>query len=188
MMGLVLHTENGYEQGTIATFNNPASQASAFFAVGLDGVIHQFGPVGKDWMAWAQADGNPHWYSVEDADNWPGAPPITRPFSAEQVTALAQLLELLSRFAGFPLQVTDSVDNKGLGVHAMGGQAWGGHPYCPGAVRTGQRPEIVALAREIRVGVAPAPPPPPELEGILVLLPAGTSRKVLSKDGGRSWQ
>ena len=167
MMGLVLHTENGFEAGTIATFNNTASQASAFFSVGLDGVIHQYGPIGFDWMAWAQEDGNPMWYSVENADNHPGAPPITEPLSPEQVMAVAQLFEVLSRFAGFPLQITDSVDNKGLGVHAMGGVPWGDHPYCPGAVRTGQRPEIVALAHEIRAGTAP--PPPAELEGIVVL-------------------
>ena len=39
MKGVVLHTEDGYEQGTISWFNNPAAQASAFFAVGLDGAI-----------------------------------------------------------------------------------------------------------------------------------------------------
>ena len=39
---------------------------------------------------------------------------------------------------------------------------------------------IVALAKEIRVGVAPPPPPQhAELEGILVTLPGGISRKVL---------
>lgn len=36
----------------------------------------------------------------------------------------------------------------------------------------------------------PTPPPPPvgEIEGILVQLPDGVSRKVLSADGGRTWQ
>ena len=126
------------------------------------------------------------WYSVEDADNHPGKPPITEPFSPQQVTALAQLLEVLSRFAGFPLQITDSVDVKGLGVHSMGGDAWGGHPYCPGDVRKAQRPAILALAKDIRNPPAP-PPPPAELEGVLVQLPGGASRKVLSADGGKSW-
>ena len=34
----------------------------------------------------------------------------------------------------------------------------------------------------------PAPKPVAELEGILVQLPAGWSRKVLSRDGGHTWQ
>ena len=187
MLGVVIHTENGFEQGTIATFNDSASQASAFFAVGLDGAIWQFGPVGKNWMAWAQEAGNPDWYSIEDADNHPGKPPITEPFSDAQVTAIAQLVELLSRFAGFPLQVTDSVYTPGVGKHSMGGVPWGDHPYCPGDVRASQRERIVELAKDIRAGAAPPPPPPPELEGILVQLPGGGSRKILSRDGGKNW-
>jgi hypothetical protein len=156
MMGLVLHTEDGYEQGTISWFNNPAAGASAFFAVGQDGAIHQFGPLGKDWMAWAQADGNPHWYSVEDADNTHPSVPLTD----AQITAVAQLLEVLSRFAGFPLEVTDSVDKKGLGVHSMGGVPWGDHLECPGPVRAAQRQVIVDRAKAIRDGEVKADPKP----------------------------
>lgn len=33
----------------------------------------------------------------------------------------------------------------------------------------------------------PPPPPPAELEGILVQLPGGAARKVLSSDGGKTW-
>lgn len=36
-------------------------------------------------------------------------------------------------------------------------------------------------------GAPPPPPPPAELEGILVQLPAGAARKVLSADAGKSW-
>ncbi len=179
MMGLVMHTEVGFEQSTIDWFNNPASQASAFFAIGADGVIHQFGPVGHNWMAWAQAQGNPEWYSIEDSDN--GHPSV--PLTAEQVTAFAQVLECVSAFAGFPLQISDSVSVKGLGWHGMGGVAWGNHPDCPGDVRKAQRPAIIKLAQEIRAGAAPKP----TIEGIVVALPSGASRKVLSSDGGKNW-
>jgi hypothetical protein len=149
MMGLVMHTEDGYEQGTIATFNDPAKQVSAFFSIGADGTIHQYGPVGKNWMAWAQAAGNPDWYSIEDSDNTHPSVPLTD----AQVTAFAQVLECVSAFAGFPLQISDSVSVQGLGWHGMGGAAWGNHPNCPGDVRKAQRPAIIALAREIRAGV-----------------------------------
>ena len=71
-----------------------------------------------------------------------------------QLTASAQLVEVLSRFAGFPLQVTDSVDIKGYGTHVMGGAAWSGHT-CPGpGPRAGQRYEIIARAEAIRAGQA----------------------------------
>jgi hypothetical protein len=192
MRGVVLHTMVGNLPGTISWFNDPAAEASAFFGVDQAGGIHCFGPVGQDWMAWAEAEGNPSWYSIEMADDEHPANPLTD----AQITAGAQLLELLSRFAGFPLQVTDSVDTPGLGIHSMGGVAWGNHPDCPGSVRAAQRAEIVGLAKEIRVGVAPAPPKPDpkppephvaELEGVVVVLPGGTSRKVLSSDGGKSW-
>jgi N-acetyl-anhydromuramyl-L-alanine amidase AmpD len=146
MHGVVLHTEDGYEQGTIQWFNNSAAQASAFFAVGTDGAIWQFGPLGANWAAWAQVDGNANWYSIEDADNRDPSVPLTE----AQITAVAQLVELLSRYAGFKLQVTDSTDVQGLGVHSMGGQAWGGHLQCPGPVRAAQRHTIIALARDIR--------------------------------------
>jgi energy-converting hydrogenase Eha subunit A len=146
MMGVVMHTMVGDLPGTASWFNNPQSQASAHFGIAQSGEIWQFGPVGKGWIAWAQAEGNEAWYSVEHADDGNPANPLT----SEQVTASAQLLECLSAFAGFPLQVSNSVTEKGYGWHGMGGAAWGGHPNCPGNVRKAQRTEIVALAAQIR--------------------------------------
>jgi hypothetical protein len=106
-------------------------------------------------MAWAQAAGNRAWYSVEMADDGNPASPLT----SAQITAAAQLLELLSRFAGFPLQVTDDpVNGRGLITHGDGGAAWGNHPDCPGSVRKAQRPQVIALAMAIRAG-EPAPKP-----------------------------
>ena len=151
--GVVIHTEQGSEQGTISWFNNPAAQASAWFAVGLDGAIWQFAPVGSGWCSWAQADGNETWYSIEDADN--GDPSV--PFSPAQVQSIAMLIEVLSRHDGFPLAVaSDPFTERGVTLHSEGGQAFGGHLQCPGSVRGAQRPQIIALAMAIRADPVPA--------------------------------
>jgi hypothetical protein len=146
--GVVMHTMVGNLPGTIELFNTDrgADSASAHFGIGQQGHIHQFGPIGKGWIAWAQVAGNEAWYSIEHADNGDTHNPLTD----AQITASAQLVEVLSRFAGFPLQVTDSVDGRGYGVHNMGGLAWGGHT-CPGpGPRAGQRDAIIELAKQIR--------------------------------------
>ncbi len=144
--GVVLHTEVGTQAGTIAWFNNAASSASAHFAVDKDGAVHQFGPVGHGWMAWAEEAGNDAWYSVEDAD---GGDP-SKPFTAAQMQSLALLIEVLARHDGFPLRpARDPFTERGVALHSEGGSAWGGHP-CPGPVRGAQRPHILAMARGLR--------------------------------------
>lgn len=147
--GFIMHTMVGNLPGTIAVFNQPGFDASAHFGIDQKGHVHQFGPIGHGWDAWAQGAGNDEWYSVEHADN--GNP--NNPLTAAQIDASAQLLEVLSRFAGFPLQVTDSTSGTGYGTHNMGGAAWGGHT-CPDLpphhVRSRQRGAIVALAKHIR--------------------------------------
>ena len=153
MMGVVEHTMVGNLPGTVEWFNNPASQASAHFGVSQSGEIWQFGPIGKGWIAWHCAAGNAEWYGIEFADDGNPANPLTQ----AQVTAAAQLVECLSAFAGFPLQVSNSTSVKGYGWHGMGGEAWGGHLQCPGDVRKAQRGQIVALAMAIRSG-KPVPP------------------------------
>jgi hypothetical protein len=157
MMGVVMHTMVGNLPGTISVFNDPSSQASTHFGIAQDGHIHQFGPIGKGWIAWAQMEGNLAWYSIEHADNGNPGNPLTDP----QLTASAQLVECLSAFAGFPLQVADDVNTKGYGVHYMGGVAWGAHT-CPDLpperVRSSQRAEILRLAAAIRTR-PPARPP-----------------------------
>lgn len=154
MSGLLLHTMSGnLLPGTVSWFNNPASQASATFGVSQDGEVWQFGPVGKGWYAWHAAAANHTWYGLEMADDGNPANPLT----SAQITAAAQILECLSAFAGFPLQVADSPSQRGFGWHGMGGAAFGGHPDCPGDVRKAQRPQILALAMSIRSGGAVTP-------------------------------
>jgi hypothetical protein len=154
MQGVVMHTMVGNLPGAIALFNNPApgghraNAVSAHFGIAQDGSVHQFGPIGKGWIAWAQMAGNQAWYSIEHADNGNTRSPLTD----AQLTASALLVEVLSRFAGFPLQVTDSTAGRGYGTHVMGGAAWGGHT-CPGpGPRAGQRQEIIRRAHAIRSG------------------------------------
>lgn len=150
MMGVVMHTMDGNLPGTIDVFNDRAKAASAHFGIAQDGEIWQFGPIGKGWAAWHAVAANRAWYGIEHADD--GNP--RNPLTAAQITASAQLVELLSRFAGFPLQVSNSPSVKGYGTHVMGGVAWNpdGHT-CPGpGPRAGQRGAIIALAMAIRHG------------------------------------
>lgn len=154
MNGVLMHTMAGDLPGSVAWFNNPQAQASAHFCVAQDGEIWQMGPIGKGWIAWHAAGANRAWYGIEHADH--GQP--SNPLTPEQVAASAQLVECLSAFAGFPLAVSDSPAVKGYGWHGMGGDAWGGHPDCPGGVRRGQRSRIIALAMAIRSGGGPHPP------------------------------
>lgn len=149
MDGVVMHTMVGNLPGTVTVFNDPNFQASAHFGIDQQGNVHQFGPIGKGWIAWHVVSGNSTWYGIENADN--GNP--DNPLTDEQMTSFALILEFLSRFAGFPLKEANSVTEKGLGVHYMGGAAWGGHT-CPDLppehVRSHQRPEIIARAKAIR--------------------------------------
>jgi hypothetical protein len=175
MMGVVMHTMVGDLPGTVAWFNNPQAQASAQFGIAQDGTIHQFGPIGKGWIAWHCAAGNAEWYGIEHADN--GNP--DNPLTDAQLTSSAQLVECLSAYAGFPLAISDSTSVKGYGVHYMGGSAWGGHS-CPDQppkhVRSAQRPEIIRRAQSIRDGGTVTQP----LKPITVLPPGNWHTAVLT--------
>jgi hypothetical protein len=148
--GLVQHTEDGGRPGTFATFMDAGSSRSAFFSVGEDGTVHQYLPVGRGYVAWAEKEGNPNWYSCECEDKGDTSVPMT----PTQLTAVAQILEACSARDGFPLQITDDVNGTGLITHGDGGAAWGDHPDCPGTVRKAQRPQLITLAKAIRDGQA----------------------------------
>ncbi len=157
MSGAVEHTMVANLPSCVATFNNPNLQVSAHFGIAQDGTVHQFGPLGKGWEAWHAMAANATWYGIEHADD--GNP--DNPLTDAQVAASAQVFECLSAFAGFALQVTDSVTGQGYGTHSMGGAAWGGHT-CPDLppkhIRSAQRAAIIELAKQVRVGTqAPLP-------------------------------
>lgn len=149
MMGVIMHTEVGFDPNVVREFNEQTAGASATFSIDTRGNLHQYGPIGKGWYAWAQKAGNRAWYSIEHEDK---GKPLT-PLTDEQMWTCAQVVEILSAFAGFPLQVSDDTGTKGFGVHYMGGADWGGHS-CPDVppkrVRSLQRPEILRRARLIR--------------------------------------
>jgi len=152
--GVVIHTEAGYEAGTVATFMNPANQVSAFWSIARGGTCHQYVPVGRGWQAWSQAAGNDAWRGVEDEDQTHPSIPLT----AKQIATFGQILEACSTYDGFPLEITDDVNGTGLITHGDGGVNWGNHPSCPGSVRRAQRPQIIAMAKAIRVGTATTAP------------------------------
>ncbi len=60
---------------------------------------------------------------------------------------------------GIPLQLADTPAGSGFGWHGMGGNAWGGHPGCPGDQRKAQRYTILVAAKAI---LQPAPAPAPK--------------------------
>ncbi len=173
--GLIFHTMVGNLPGTDSVFMNPSFQASAHFGIAQDGEIIQWVSV-RGGIAWAEAAGNPNWYSCEMADD----ANTYNPYTQAQLDRAGQLTELLSRIGNFPLQVTDSVSGEGLGTHALGGLAWGGHS-CPGpGPRASQRSAIIAIAKQIR-GITPPPPPPPsppEEDDDMQLLPGKTQPPV----------
>jgi len=176
MTGVIMHTMVGTQAGTISWFNNPQAQASAQFGVGFDGAIHQFGPIGQGWIAWHAGAANATWYGIEHED---GGDP-SRPLTDAQLTASAQLTEMLTGFAGIPLQVTNSPATGGLGTHSMGGASWGGHA-CPGDVRAAHAVQVIRRAQAIRGGgSAPQPPAKPRQEEAVMQIGPGET-------AGMSW-
>lgn len=146
--GVAIHTEVGYEHNVIAEFNNPKAEASAFISIGMDGHIHQYGPIGKGWKAWTQSAGNARYRGAENEDHGN----VHNKLTAAQLASLGAFVEVCSRKDGFPIAATDNPNGgKGVIFHSDGGAAWGGHD-CPGATRRAQRPQVLAKARAIRAG------------------------------------
>jgi hypothetical protein len=139
-LGLILHVQEGNGlAGLLATFNNPAAQASATWWVGKDGTLVQLADDPHIRM-WAQGSGNWSYCSVETEGY------TTEPLTAAQVATLGRLYAWGHAQLGWPLQLAEAPGGSGLGTHAMGGAAWGGHP-CPGPIRITQRSAILAAAQ-----------------------------------------
>ncbi|MBX6387469.1 MAG: N-acetylmuramoyl-L-alanine amidase [Frankia sp.] len=138
--GLIPHVQQG--NGSLyGWFNNSSSQVSSHLWVSRSGLVEQY--VELDRRAWAQADGNPYWISVE-----------TEGYAHEDYTPI-QVQRLGEIFAwgmgefGWRGEITDSVQGFGIGTHRMGGAAWGGHS-CPGDIRANRRRDVLTTALALR--------------------------------------
>lgn len=139
--GVVVHIMDGTFEGTDNWFRNPKAKASSHFGTSRTGKLRQW--VDTADRAWAQAGGNPTWLSVENEGR--GGDTLTD----AQLDANAKVLAWAHDKYGVPLQVTHDPNGKGLGYHAMGGSAWGGHTSCPGSKIVAQLAEIVARAKKL---------------------------------------
>lgn len=138
-VGVVMHIMGGSLSAADGWFHNPSSRVSAHFGIARDGRIVQW--VDTDDRAWHAGAANSHWYGVETEGS-------SGPLTEAQVASFARLYAWLHLLDGFPFVTTDDpVNGRGFGWHGMGGSAWGGHPYCPGADRRAQRQRILDLAQ-----------------------------------------
>ncbi|MFJ6785551.1 N-acetylmuramoyl-L-alanine amidase [Streptomyces yangpuensis] len=135
--GLVLHVQEG-ENSLHDRFSDPAVKSSAHFWVSQSGEIEQY--VSARDRAWAQGTGNPSWLSVETSGF------ASRPLTAQQVDSVARIYAWGMAQHGWPLAPAPTPLGRGLGIHSMGGRAWGGHA-CPGPLRSAQTGEILTAAR-----------------------------------------
>jgi hypothetical protein len=137
--GLVLHVNQG-DGDPAGWWEQPSTPtASSHFQLMKSGQLIQYVPL--DTVAWCQVAGSFDWHSIE-TEGW-----TTEPLTPAAVAKLARLYQWGHANLGWPLQLADSPDSTGFGVHSMGGDAWGGHP-CPGPLRAGQRTQILQLASE----------------------------------------
>ncbi|MCX4827195.1 N-acetylmuramoyl-L-alanine amidase [Streptomyces sp. NBC_01016] len=142
--GVVVHIMAGTLAGTDSWFRNSRAQASSHFGTGKTGALYQW--VDTADRAWAQASGNSTWLSVENEGQ--GGDTLTD----AQMNCIAEVLAWAHKVYDVPLQVASSPSGKGLGYHAMGGSAWGGHTSCPGSKIVAQLPQIVARAQRLVAG------------------------------------
>ncbi|MGW2910460.1 N-acetylmuramoyl-L-alanine amidase [Streptomyces asoensis] len=172
--GVVVHIMAGTFEGTDSWFRNIKAKASSHFGTSKTGRLRQW--VDTADRAWAQAGGNPSWLSVENEGQ--GGDTLTE----AQLDANARVLAWAHEKYGVPLQVTHSTTGKGLGYHAMGGSAWGGHTSCPGSRIVAQLAEIVARAQKLTGKPAePTPYMPPAFPAGLAPNKAKPSAKPLQR-------
>lgn len=149
--GWVLHVVVGYGSPW-GTFERAPSGSRRFshLWVGRDGRVEQYTTL--DRKSWAQAAGNPWWWSVE-TEGLPG-----EPLTEQQLDALAAWhvwCGAVDRIAG-PEDTTGGAPGRGIVTHEDGGAAWGNHT-CPGPIRAGQRAEILRRAALLRGGPTVTP-------------------------------
>jgi hypothetical protein len=139
VLGAVLHVN--VSDGNLYNWVAGDHDMSCHFEVYKDGSAEQY--LDTNASSWCQVDGNNTYLSIE-TEGFPN-----EPLTPAQLETTAQIVAWCARMHGFPLRVADSVGERGLGWHGMGGAAWGGHTGCPGDKRKAQRAEIIARAKEI---------------------------------------
>ena len=138
-LGLILHVQEG--NGAAGNwFSNPqCNNASSHWWVGKDGRIEQY--LDPDThQSWAQGQGNSEYHSVE-TEGFTG-----EPMTPAQIAGVATIYKWGMVHFGWSARIANTVGSKGLGVHSMGGEAWGGHLGCPGNLRRAQRGLIIQAA------------------------------------------
>jgi hypothetical protein len=132
-----------------------------------------------DRQAWAQAAGNPLYWSFE-VEGFP-----TEPMDDFQLDTLAtwhKFLNVADRIATQPGQ-------QGVGTHSMGGAAWGGHS-CPGEIRTAQLPQILDRPAAPTGGFLMALSDQQQTDlynRVMGGIPAGDVRGAKNPDGSPAW-
>lgn len=141
----IVHTADGYYEGTISWQKGPNSVSSHFINGKKLGEVAQMVDTGDE--AWTQSAANRYAISSENAGFGDQGEPLTE----WQLEINAQLYARAHREYPdtLPLKLMASPDDAGLGWHGMGGDAWGGHYDCPGEVIKAQLPLILARATEI---------------------------------------
>lgn len=158
-LGLVLHVQVGLNS-LHERFDTPSTEVSSTWWISKTGVIECY--VNEAMEAWAQAEGNATYNSVETEGGWDpvhGRPDPNDPLTLLQCAGLAYLLRLGHTAFDWPYKVVNRVGRRGLIWHGAGGNAWGGHPDCPGDVRKEQRKFIVAMAAAKPITVPQSPKP-----------------------------
>lgn len=156
-LGLVLHVNDGSDSasaGSLYEWIAGDNGMSCHWQISDVGHVEQY--VDTANASWCQTAGNRTYFSVETQGK-PG-----EPLTPAQVTALSGLVAWLFPKYDIPFQLADVVGSRGFAWHGMGGDAWGGHPDCPG-VRKGQRSQILANAYAL---VHPAPKPVPVVDPV----------------------
>lgn len=135
-LGWVLHVNVGDTSNTF--YENNSAGVTPTIQVRANGEVIQYLPL--NWQPSAQVDGNKNYAAVETS----GYP--DKPLTGEQLLALGRFTADFHTFMNMPLQIARSPSERGIGIHSMGGIAWGGHS-CPGDIRAGQRSIILEIAK-----------------------------------------
>jgi len=167
-VGYIPHVQVG-NGGLWAYFEHAVSPDRKFSNawVAKDGHSEQYAELNR--KPWAQAAGNGN-YRAYECEGQP-----SEPYTAAQINTLATW----HNFTGDPDVLANAPGHPGVGLHNMGGAAYGGHS-CPGPIRQAQRSEIIARAQVLRGGKV-LPPVPHPIVPVASRAPSG--KIMLTVDG-----